>query len=129
MSFIRPTLQQLRDRDASDIESRLPGTDARLRFGVLSSIAKTHAGGTHGLYGYLDWLARQIFADTADYENIVRAAAVYGMTPTQAEAAVGNITFTGTDGTIIPALTGLQRSDGELFTTDAEATIAGGAVI
>lgn len=124
MAFNRPTLQQLIDRIAADIESRLPGADARTRRSNLAVLARALAGAVHGLYGYLEWQSRQILPDTAEAELLDRHASLHGITRTAAVAATGNVTFTGTNGTVIPAGTELQRSDGVLFTTDAEATIA-----
>lgn len=78
MPFQRPTLPQLIERAAADIESRLPGTDPRLRRALLGVLARTHAGAVHGLYGALDWLARQIIPDTAEAEILDRWADWWG---------------------------------------------------
>ena len=128
MSFSRPTLQQLIERAQADIDSRLPGTDPRPRHSVRGALAKNSAAAFHGVYGYLDWLARQLFPDTAEAEYLARHASIWGVTRTPAAAAAGNVTFTGTTGTLIPAGTELQRSDGALYTTDAEATLASGTI-
>jgi uncharacterized phage protein gp47/JayE len=122
--FNRPTLQQLIERAQSDIDSRLPGTDPRLRYSVLGALARALAGAVHGVYGMLAWLARQLIPDTAEAEILARWADIWGITRTAAIAATGNVDFTGTNGTLIPAGTELQRADGALFTTDADATIA-----
>lgn len=127
MSFQRPTLQERVDRSMSDIESRLPGSQPRLRDTVLGVLARMHAESTHDLHGHLDWNARQILPDTADAETIDRQALWRaGLTRTTAVAATGSVTFTGTNGAVIPAGTQLQTADGALYTTDAEATIAAG---
>ncbi len=129
MAFNRPTLPQLIERGAADIGTRLPSTDARLRRSVLGALARMHAGAVHGLYGYLDWLSRQILPDTADGEILARWANVWGVTRKAAAQAKGSVTLTGTNGAIVPAATVLQRSDGVEFTTDAEVTIAAGTAI
>lgn len=126
MPFSRPTLQQLIDRAASDIESRLPGTDARLRRSLLNILARMHAGAMHGLYGYHEWLAKQLMVDTSEAEYLDRHASIWQITRKAAAASVGNITATGTNGVTVPAGTALQRSDGAEYTTDADATIASG---
>lgn len=126
MPFDRPALPQLITRIQTDIEGRLPGTDPRLRRSALGVLARAEAGAVHGLYGYLDWLAQQLMPDTAETEHLDRWGSIWGVTRKAAAAAIGNVTFTGTDGSIIDAGTGLQRSDGVEYTTDAEATIAGG---
>jgi hypothetical protein len=47
------------------------------------------AGAVHMLYGYLDWLAKQLFGDTAEREQLLREAALYGITPVPATFATG----------------------------------------
>lgn len=126
MPFVRPDLPTLIDRAAADIESRLPGADARLRRSNLNVLARVHAGATHGLYGFLEWLARQILPDTADDEFLDRHAAIWlrdGRLP--AEYAKGPLTITGTNGATLPAGTLWKRSDGAIYVTDAEATVVG----
>jgi uncharacterized phage protein gp47/JayE len=128
MAFTRPTLPQLLDRIQADIESRLPGTDPRLRQSLLGILARAHAGTAHGLYGVLDYLARQLLPSTCTDEEIFALHAGWWDVPRNAAAqAKGNVTFTGTNGSVIPAGTTLQRSDGTQYTTDAEATIASGS--
>jgi uncharacterized phage protein gp47/JayE len=126
MPFPRPDLAALIDRAASDIETRLPGVDARLRRSNLNVLARVHAGAAHGLYGYLDWLSRQVIYDTAEQDILERWTGIWGISRKAAAPAKGNLNFTGTNGAVIPAGTLLQRSDNAQFTTDAEATIVVG---
>jgi len=126
MSFSRPDLPTLINRAEADIETRLPGADARLRRSNLNVLARVHSGAAHGLYGYLEWIARQVIIDTADGDMLERHASIWGVERKAASPAVGNVTVTGTNGAIVPADSTLARSDGAQYTTDAEATIAGG---
>lgn len=126
MPFARPDLSTLIERAAGDIESRLPGTDARLRRSNLGVLARVHAGAVHGLYGYIDWIARQSIYDTAEAEWLERWASIWGVNRKPAAAATGNATFSGTNGAVIPAGTLLTRSDGTELQTTAEAPIAAG---
>lgn len=126
MPFDRPPLPQLITRIQTDQESRLGGTDPRLRRSVLGRLARTEAGVVHGLHGHIDWAALQIIPDTAESEILARHAAWWGVTRKAASAAIGSVIAIGADGSIIPAGSVLQRSDGVEYTTDAEATIAGG---
>ena len=128
MPFARPTLAELIDRSASDIETRLPGADARLRRSNLNVLARVHAAAVHGLYGHLDFLARQLMIDTAEIEYLDRWSAIWGVPRKAAAAAKGNVTFTGTNGTNVPAATQLLRSDGAAFTTDGAGVIAAGTL-
>lgn len=126
--FARPTLADLIDRAANDIETRLPGADARLRRSNLNVLARVHSGGVHGLYGRLDFLARQLIIDSADVEFLDRWSAIWGVPRKAAAQAKGNVTFTGTNGTNIAAGTQVLRADGAAFTTDALAIIAAGTI-
>lgn len=89
-------------------------------------LARVHSGAAHGLYGYLEWISRQVIIDTADGDMLERHASIWGVERKSASPAVGNITVTGTNGAIVPADSTLARSDGAQYTTDAEATISGG---
>lgn len=126
MPFTRPSLKELIERAMSDFESRLPGVDARTRRSNVAVLAKVHSGTVHGLYGYLDWLAKQHMPDTAEAEILERWASIYGITRQAAAQAKGNVTFSGADGIAIPAGTQLVRADGILFSTDADTAIASG---
>ena len=128
MAFVRPTLQTIIDRVQSDIEGRITGADATLKNTLLNILAMALAGVAHGLYGYQAWQARQILPDTAENELLDRHADWWGVTRNPVAAAVGTVTFTGTDAVTIPAGTTLQRSDGAEYTTDADGVIASGSV-
>jgi uncharacterized phage protein gp47/JayE len=127
MPFNRPTLSALVERIAADIEARLPGADARLRRSNLSVLARIQAGVAHGLYGYVDFVARQVIPDTADQDYLERWASVWGIARKSAVAATGNVVFSGSNTTQIPAGVVLQRSDGAEFVTTATGVIAGGS--
>lgn len=129
MPFARPSLTDLIDRAAADIEAGLPGADARLRRSNLGVLARMHAAGVHGLYGYLEWLARQLMVDTAETVFLDRFAGIWGVLRRPAAFASGNVTVAGTDGVVVPAGTQLQRSDGVAYATAADATVVGGVAV
>jgi uncharacterized phage protein gp47/JayE len=127
MPFERPTIQTIIDRIQSDIESRLPGSDPRLRRNLLFILAKVLAGAIHHVYGYLTWLSKQFLPDTAEAADLDRHAAIWLEQQRLAPiASSGDITFTGTNDITIPAGTQLQTSDGLVYETEADATIVGG---
>lgn len=126
MPFRRPTLIELKERAAADLESRLPGSDARLRRSNTAVIAAVHAGAVHGLHGHLEYLSRQILPDTAEVEFLDRWASIWKVPRKEAAAATGTVTFTGTTGAVIAAGTPLQRSDGAEYVIAEEAVIAAG---
>jgi uncharacterized phage protein gp47/JayE len=124
MPYARPSLPALLDRAISDIDSRLPGADARARRSNLNVLARVNAGAAHGLYGYLSWLALQILPDTADAEILDRHVAIWlpsGRLP--ASFASGEITISGTPGTVVPAWTIWKRGDGSAFSSADEVAI------
>ncbi|MBF0248044.1 MAG: baseplate J/gp47 family protein [Alphaproteobacteria bacterium] len=128
MPFQRLTLTELQAQIAADIESRLPGADSQLRRSFLSVLAKAIAGALHGLYGFLNFTSKQVFPDTAEAEFLDRWAGIWGVARKSAWPSAGAVTFTGTNGSVIPAGTDLQRGDGALYQTSAEGTIAAGTV-
>lgn len=128
MAWQRPTLTDLIDRTKADMVSRIDGITSILRRSVLGVLARVLAGACHEIYGYLAWLSRQILPDTAETEYLNRWARIWKITRNAATYATGTVTLTGTDGSIIPAGTELQRSDETIYTTDADGTISGGTV-
>lgn len=124
--FQRPTFSQILDRVQADIDSRLDGTDSRLRRSVLNVLAYVIAGVAHGLYGFIYFLSLQIFPDTAQVEYLNRWGVIWGVERRQAVSATGSVDFTGSNGTVIPLGTELQRSDLAIFVTTEDVTISGG---
>lgn len=103
MPFFRPSLRDQVARIGADIAARLPGANAGLRRSVLGVLARVFAGAVDGLYGYLTWLARQIFPDTAETAYLDRWAAIWGVTRKPAARAFGALRVTGFVGATIPA--------------------------
>lgn len=126
MAYNRPTLQDLKTRTKSDFEARLGTNGSALRRAFISVAALVYAGLIHTLYGFIAWVFKQIFPASADSENLRRHASFWNVVPKDATFAQFNLIFTGTDGTVIPAGTQVQRSDGYVFTTDAIGNIAAG---
>lgn len=126
MPFKRSTPQQLLERISTEFDLALPGSDARLRRSVENVLSRALVIAENELYGYLTYLAKQIFVDTASVEFLERHAAIWGITRKPAAAASGEVTFTGSNTAVIPAGTVLQLKNGRQFTTDAELVIAGG---
>jgi uncharacterized phage protein gp47/JayE len=126
MPFARPTLQEIVDRVQSDLATRLVLTGAVLRRSALTVFARVLAGAVHLLHGHLEFLAQQIFPDTSEVEYLERQANLFGLTRIVATFAIGNATATGSNGSIIPAGTVLQRADGVQYEVDTEAVVSSG---
>lgn len=123
MPFERPTLRALARQAQADMATalRLP---AILRSSPLVILAKACAGLVHGLYGYLDWIARQAVPFTATGAFLAAWAALVGITRKAPAAATGMARFGGTVGAVLPEGSRLLRSaDGVAFRTTALATV------
>jgi uncharacterized phage protein gp47/JayE len=123
MAFNRPTLQELIERIDQDLLSRLPQAQASLGTRLTESLATSQAGAVNGLYGYLQWLERQLFPETCDDDVLHLHSA--GVPRREAAKATGTVEFTGDDGASIPTGTLLQKDEQEYETTES-ATISGG---
>jgi uncharacterized phage protein gp47/JayE len=121
MPYSRPTLAELVNRVRSDVISRL-AQDEVLRRADAEVYARVLAGVTHGLYGFIDWLSRQVIYDTAEGEILERWASIWGVTRKPAAAATGTVTLTGLAGAVVPAGSPLQALDGVQYLTVAEVT-------
>ena len=125
MPFVVPTLAELAEEARAEL-NRLPGADSRLRRSLLDVWARIVAAAAWAIYGFAAWIAKQVFPDTAELENLERWAAIWGLQRIAATFASGSITITGTNGTVVPTGTGLRRVDGVEYVTTANATISGG---
>src|SRR5690554_3799516 len=114
MAFRRPSLPELVRRVDQDLLSRLPGSRAALEVRLTRALAVSEAGLAHGLYGYLQWLERQLFPETCDDELLHLHSA--GVPRRQEYAASGVVVFEGSNDAVIVAGTVLQ-GDGQEYET------------
>src|SRR5665213_253404 len=125
MAFNRPTLAELIDRTKTDFEDRLTGGGSLLRRAVVKVLARVYAGAFHLIYGFLAWIFKQVFPDTAESFYLRKWSNIWKITPTPADYAAGPIVIVGTiDLTPIPINTVLQRSDGKQYKTQSAAALA-----
>lgn len=125
MAYQRPKIKEIIARVENDYESRL-GISEPARVSFVKAQARAFAGAAHGLYGYLDFIAKQAIPDTAEDEYLERWASNWKITRQPATFAAGEVQFSGSDSSVIPAGSVLQTSSGIQFTTDEDATIASG---
>ena len=125
MPFNRPTLMTVINRITGDFETRISGATTMLRNSVIRVFAKVIGGAIHLLYGYLDYMSKQLFILTADEYGLIKHGNEYGLDRKAATKATGNASGTGTDGTLIPEGTELQVADETVYIVDADVTIAG----
>lgn len=126
MPYQRPNLKTLIDRADADMASRLPGTEAQLRRSNVGALARIHAGAVHGLYGFLDYLSRQVLPDTAEVDWLERHASIYNITRKAAVSASGKVRFTGTTGTALAKGIKMQTARQQVFVTTAQVALKAG---
>lgn len=127
-NFTRPTLPEILTRVSVDMDI-VGGVDPTQYNAIIEGIKQALSGVSHGLHGHIDWLATQYHPFTASGLSLKQFAAVYGITNLAATAAGGPVTFSGSNGAVIPVNTLLQSKYGVEYATVAEVTIAAGTAI
>ncbi|NCH69218.1 baseplate J/gp47 family protein [Cronobacter sakazakii] len=129
--FTRPTLPQLITIVRNDILTRLAAdsTLAALRRTDAEVYARVQAAAVHTVYGYIDYLARNLLPDLADEDWLARHANMKRCPRKPATAAAGFARWDGVTANItLDAGVTIQRDDLVSFTTTAAATAAGGVL-
>jgi len=127
MPFSTPALADTISAIQADISTRLGGADATLPRGFLPALARAQGGAVDGLYGFIEYLGRQIPYDRADEDLLRRWAAIWGVLSTPPTAASGQGLFSGTSGSVVPAAnTLLTRDDGVQYALTADVVLAAG---
>lgn len=128
MSFERPTLKEIIDRLDGDAKSRLSVPQMRRSNAVVFD--RVLAGAAHSLYGYIEYLNRQQFFDTAESEYLDRWASIFGLVRKKATRASGQIIFRFSTGLVnIPDGTILQSDDGIQYKTTGPVASSGVAEV
>ena len=122
----RPLLSDLVSRVTTDVEASTGYTTPLLPVSVLRVLAKVFAGAVHLLYGFCQFMAAQIFPDTAESSYLDEWASIWGITRQAATFPVCNLTVTGVNTSTIPEGTLWVALSGVEFESTAGATIAGG---
>lgn len=118
MPFSIPTLAELIQRVSSDIASN------KIRQSDGQVLSRVHAGTSYGLYGYQEWIAKQILPDTADEDMLERQAVLrLGKGRKPAVPSKGYAKFTGNPTAAVGQDTVLQAADGRQYIT-TESVIA-----
>lgn len=123
MAYEIPTLSQLTRDIRADLGAENP--DALLRSDA-DVFGRAIAAAVHGMYGYLQYQARQLLPSTASESTLLAWQGPFylrGDKPNAAVQSSGLARFTGNVGAAIDAGVELQRGDGRLF-----AAVTGGIV-
>lgn len=122
MPLERPSLETIRDRVKSDVKGGL-GIKTVLRRSFVDVISKVIAGVSHVLHGFLEYISKQVFPDTAEQYYLNRWASIWGINRIPASTAQLIFSFSGDVGTIVPPGTSLLRPDGFIYTSTDEAVV------
>jgi len=76
-----PSIPEFKDRIVSDIENEINQTVPSLILSVIKVIAGAISGLFYLAYQATGWVYRQIFPQTADWETLIRAGEIVGITP------------------------------------------------
>lgn len=123
MPWPRPSVETIYERVKADMESRVTSGVKIPRVSLLGVMALTFAGATHLTYGFLVWLSKQLFVDTATTFGLERWGNILGLPRLAATYTTGVVSFTGTNGFTIAAGFEFTNSDGYAYTTDEAFTI------
>lgn len=118
MAFDRPTLRELITQMTADAE-REAGAK-QLRQSNLRVLPKVFAYACHALYGFITWILKQLFADTAEAQYLERQASIQGIYRRAASKATGTLTVSYTEGAKLPVGTIFMADDQTRYETTAE---------
>ncbi|PRF79648.1 phage baseplate protein [Burkholderia multivorans] len=123
MPYSRPTLTDLKKQIWTDITTSLGLVVSLLQRAVVRILGSALAGLVYGLYGYLDWIARQAVPWTAVDEHLAAWGALKGVYLKAAQPTTMQVQFQGAPNTPIPADIGVSRqADGFPYTVTVGAT-------
>lgn len=128
MPYAIPTIEAIRTGLLRDIQNLLPeasvdeDSDHYIRASAVASALE-------GLYRFQQYMARQVFPDTADSSELERHAHLRGLARKAATRAGGTILFSGAPGSEIPAGTQIKTADGRAYRTTMGGTVGGGGTV
>jgi uncharacterized phage protein gp47/JayE len=129
MTYPRPTLETIYSRIKADMEGYVTEGVPIPRRSLLGILALIFAGAIHLSYGFLVWMARQLFVDTASGEGLERWGRIYNLPRKAAQYTTGYVKFTGTASTVVASGTGLVNGEGKEYETEAAFTIGTSASV
>jgi len=121
---IPATRKAVSNRIKSDVQNQLPESNPYLRNSFLQALIFGLSGRVFDLYKTEKRLLDLLFWDTTEDEYLERAAAIFGITKNAATESEGYLTIAGIAGTIVPADTRFQNSDGKEIKTLGSKTVA-----
>lgn len=122
----RPSLQILADRIRNDVLARMSADDV-LRRSDAEIYSRVEALAMHSMYGYVEWLAKQLFPDSCDEFMLDRHATFWKVPRKNSASAVGSITVPTSIGAVIPEGAIWRALDGVEYEATASVTAISGS--
>ncbi|HBC7419259.1 MULTISPECIES: baseplate J/gp47 family protein [Serratia] len=125
MPHIIPSVSDIRDTILRDIKNQLPQADV----GPDSDFfvrASSVASAVRGVYQDQQWIARQIFPDTADHDFLLMHARLRNLTPKPATPAGGQAQLSGTPNSPVASGLTFRYGNGQTGTTLTGGTLDAG---
>lgn len=122
MAFERPSFTTILARVKADFRDELSLTTI-LRRSVEMAVIYAISGVSHVLHGFIDYLFKMLFWDTAEGNFLRRWASIFAVTKEASTSTQLTILITGDVGYTSPDGTEWQRSDGGIYIQEGDATI------
>lgn len=123
-NFKKTSLQSLRDRAISTINTYIKGVDANLRRRVLNIMATVLAGMGDEILRRVDYLIKQIFIQEADEEYLIKHGQMRRFPRKMSTKSSGSYEVPGSQGSIIPKGTKVKRADNVTYTSIEESIVS-----
>ncbi|MGA5655270.1 baseplate J/gp47 family protein [Rahnella contaminans] len=124
MPFDPKSLPQLIGETQADIESRLPGSYARIQKKTLNAVAFGMGGIASGLQSKIAWYARQIIPDESEPAKLAEWCIAFNVPRKLASAASGLLPVTVTAAVTLAQGTRWQRPDGVTVEISEDTTVS-----
>lgn len=125
-NFSRPSLPQLIATIRSDLLTQF-NEDVVLRRLDAEVYARVQAAAVHTLYGYIDYLARNVLPDQSDEDWLTRHATMKKCPRKAEQPAAGYVRWEGVAANVrLPAGSVIQRDDLQQYTTTQTVNSSGG---
>lgn len=140
MPFPLPTPAQIAESQAAEMAAALKALRpdvspaaidraVRSEKGLVAAHVRTDALSLYETHLHLRWWGDQYMPDTAEADQLVRHAAIWGVYRRAATRAVGYADVTGVPGTVVPAGLLFRTPSGAVVETAASGTIGAGGVL
>jgi uncharacterized phage protein gp47/JayE len=129
MGFAIPSLADSVERARRMFRVYLPGSDAWLWPNNIGPTAKVIGGFITEVFGFADYIAKQIFALTADSEHLDLHGEEFGLARRPAAPARGRVRFTASTALTVASAARVRRGDGAEYLALSAASLPGAGTL